>query len=127
MPNAKIPKGYQGHYMKNSSGGETLVMVSKTVDFDEPKKPKQKGEKAVPKNTAKPTQTTMQVERPRGRDFHPSDRMKYHSENADKAYKEKNFVKATNHLQGYRQAQKELKDRADFMKENPDYVRKADR
>jgi len=81
--------------------------------------------------TKKVTQQSMiQVatsDRPRGRDFSPADRMKYHSENADKAYKEKNFVKATNHLQGYRQAQNELRERAEWKKQNPNYVRKADR
>ena len=87
---------------------------------------------AKPKTTTakKPTQTSMlqtSDNRPRGRDFSPADRMKYHSENADSAYKAKNFTKATNHLQGYRQAQKELRERAEFMRANPDYVRKADR
>ena len=31
MANPKIPKGYSGTYAKNSSGGDTLIMVTKTV------------------------------------------------------------------------------------------------
>ena len=136
MGNEKIPKGYQGHYMKNSNGGHTLVMVSKVVD-DTPKK-STKGVEAVSKSTAKteapkptvaaqPAPPPTATERPKGRDFSPSDRMKYHGEEADKAFGEGKFVKGSNHLAGYRQAQKELRERAVFKKKNPDYVRKADR
>ena len=62
--------------------------------------------------------------RPRGRDFTPSDRLKYHKEEANKAYKGKDFAKATNHIQGMRQAQRELQERAEFRRKNPNYVNK---
>lgn len=51
MANQKIPKGHQGVYAKNSSGGDTLIMVTseQSIMGENPK-----GAKTMVKNTAKP-------------------------------------------------------------------------
>lgn len=51
MANQKIPKGYQGVYAKNSSGADTLIMVTseQTITGEKPK-----GAKTMAKSTAKP-------------------------------------------------------------------------
>jgi len=72
-------------------------------------------------------QTPDNTARPKGSDFSPSERLQYHNVEADKAYNEGKFVKALNHYQGARNAKKDLQDRANFMRANPDYVKKADR
>jgi len=85
-----------------------------------------RGTTTQPKPKPKPKPQTND-NRPKGSDFSPSERLKYHNQEADKAYSEGKFVKAINHVQGARNARKDLQDRANFMRENPDYVKKADR
>ena len=48
MGNPKIPKGYQGHYAKNSSGDLTLIMVTNEQTNSK------KGVNTMAKDTKKP-------------------------------------------------------------------------
>lgn len=69
---AKIPKGYQGTYAKNSNGNSTLVMVSRNID---PTTQNKKGAKNMAEKTFEKWTTEQKKEF--GKQFSAKERSSY--------------------------------------------------
>jgi hypothetical protein len=81
---------------------------------------------AKPKTTqkqtpAKATQTAMFARsqgRPSGKDFSASQKYQYHKKEANKAFKQDDIVKSSNHLAAMRRAEKTLQAQAEWARKN---------
>jgi len=78
---------------------------------------------AKPKTTpTKATQTAMPFARsqgrPSGKDFSASQKYQYHKKEANKAFKNDDIVKSSNHLAAMRRAEKTLQTQAEWARKN---------
>jgi len=76
---------------------------------------------ATQKPPAKATQTAMFARsqgRPSGKDFSASQKYQYHKKEANKAFKNDDIVKSSNHLAAMRRAEKTLQEQAKWAREN---------
>ena len=72
------------------------------------------------KPTTKATQTSMAqvTNRPSGKDFSASQKYQYHKKEANKAFKNDDIVKSSNHLAAMRRAEKTLQTQAEWARKN---------